>query len=100
MGVCHGADAVVWWCSAFRTHGSPDEEERRKVLRFLEPFGRFIYDGEDGNGIGWGTKSEREVREMGVDGEVRVVEDEGWERGLRVWDMMWKAHEEKVTNDL
>ncbi|KAF7513342.1 hypothetical protein GJ744_009763 [Endocarpon pusillum] len=76
-------------------------DDRRKVERFLEPFGRFLYGegdgdgagGEKGAGIGWGTQGEREVREFGADGLVRVVRDdeEAWEQPMRVWECMLRA---------
>jgi carboxylesterase type B len=92
MGVCHGADAPIWWYSGCRAGYT--EEDKRKAALFLEPFGRFICGEAGERGIEWGTETETEkgVRSMGEDGEVKVVgEDEDWERRLEVWDMMRRA---------
>ena len=87
-GVCHGADAPIWWMSGLRAGFT--SEDKRKVDAFLEPFGRFVYGGQRGE-VGWGTKAEGEVRLMGGDGLTTVVRDEGWEEGLRGWRVMWAA---------
>ena len=86
VGVCHGADAPVWWCSGFRA-GYTDQY-KEAVVDFLRPFGRFIA-GE--GGVEWGASGSREVREMGRDGVTRTVVDEDWERGMRVWECMKRA---------
>ena len=80
VGVCHGADAPVWWCSGFRAGYTSEDKENVKV--FQEPFGRFIAGEKD---IGWGATGTGELREMGKDGKTSVVEDEDWERGMSVW---------------
>lgn len=90
MGVCHGADAVVWWMSGARMQGF-DDDDYESVEAFLRPFGRFLY----GEGVEWGTegKGERGVREFAQDGLVRVVgeEDGAWEDGMSVWRCMLGA---------
>lgn len=92
LGLCHGADSVIWWMSALRMEGF-DEADRGKVERFLEPFGRFLYGEGEGEGIGWGTEGEREVRELDADGLVRVVREEGeaWEQPMRLWECVLGA---------
>jgi len=93
VGVCHGADGPIWWGSGWRAGFT--EEDKGKAVRFLEPFGKFLGgDGDKEVSDMWGTKGEREIREMGVDGVVRVVRDERWEGALRVWDVMWEAQRE------
>jgi carboxylesterase type B len=86
VGVCHGADAPVWWCSGFRAGYS--DQDKEAVLEFLRPFGRFIA-GE--GGMEWGASGLREVREMGRDGVTRTVVDGDWERGMGVWECMKRA---------
>jgi carboxylesterase type B len=88
VGVCHAADSPIWWASGWRAGFNGEDKEN--TMRFLEPFGRFL----SGERVEWGTKSEREIREMGVDGTTRVVEDESWDRGLEVWKTMWEAQRE------
>lgn len=86
VGVCHGADAPIWWCSGFRAGYS--EEDKRHVVDFHRPFGKFIAGEED---VGWGASGTGEVREMGKDGVTRTVEDEGWNKGMGVWGCMKEA---------
>ena len=83
VGVCHGADGPIWWCSVFRTGCS--EKDKQHVIEFLKPFGKFIAGEAD---IGWGAKGTRKIREMGTDGTTSVVEDEDWQRGMGVWTCM------------
>jgi carboxylesterase type B len=86
VGVCHGADAPIWWCSGFRAGYS--EEDKQKVIDFHRPFGQFIAGKGD---VGWGAVGTKEVREMGADGVTRTVVDEDWERGIGVWECMKEA---------
>jgi carboxylesterase type B len=85
VGVCHGADAPVWWCSGFRAGYT--EDDRKKVKEFLGPFGRFIA----GEETEWGAEGLRGLREMGRDGVTRTVVDEEWEGGMGVWECMKRA---------
>ncbi|KAL9617259.1 MAG: hypothetical protein Q9160_007940 [Pyrenula sp. 1 TL-2023] len=87
VGVCHGADAPIWWCSGYRAGYS--EEDKAKVQEFIRSFGRFLR----GEAVGWGTRGERDIREFDRNGSISVVKDEDWERGLRVWEAMRKGHE-------
>jgi carboxylesterase type B len=52
MGICHGADASIWWMSGVRA-GFTDHDKRNAEV-FLEPFGRFVYGEGDGDGSGDG----------------------------------------------
>lgn len=86
VGVCHGADAPIWWCSGFRAGYS--EEDKQKVVDFHKPFGKFIAGEKD---IGWAASGTGKVREFGSDGVIRTVEDEDWNRGMGVWNCMKQA---------
>lgn len=85
VGVCHGADQCMWFCSAFRA-GYTDED-KEITQKWLKPFNDFLA----GRVVEWGTGSEREVRELDATGEIRVVEDEEWEGKMGVWDAMRTA---------
>ena len=85
VGLCHGADMPIWWCSGFRAGFT--EEDRKVAMKWLEPFGDFVA----GREVKWGTGDEDEVREVDEKGRIGVVKDEDWDRGLVVWDLMHKA---------
>lgn len=85
VGVCHAADIPIWWQSGRR--GGFDAGDIEKCKVWLKPFMQFLA----GEEVEWGTRSATEIREFSRDGMVRIVEDEGWQRGLQVWDTMWKA---------
>lgn len=86
VGVCHGADAPIWWCSGYRAGFS--EEDKARAHEFLRPFGQFLR----GEQVDWGTGGERDIRELDRDGSLAVVKDESWERGLEIWEAMRTAH--------
>jgi carboxylesterase type B len=85
VGVCHGADTPIWWCSGFRA-GFTDED-KKATQEWLEPFADFVAGREPK----WGTKDEDEVRRLDENGEIMVVKDGDWKKGLRVWDLMHQA---------
>ena len=85
LRVCHAADEPIWWASGWRIGYS--EEDKMKVNAFVEPFGNFL----KGDEVNWGTENVRQIREMGTDGLVRVVQDDRWDWGLEVWQAMWDA---------
>lgn len=92
VGVCHGADAPIWWCSGYRAGFSA--EDKARVAEFLRPFGRFLR----GDTVDWGTNDETDIRELDRGGKTAVVKDESWNRGLEVWDTMREAHGLKVKD--
>lgn len=85
VGLCHGVDMPIWWCSGFRA-GFTDED-KKVTQEWLEPFADFVV----GREAKWGTKNEDEVRRLDESGEIIVVKDEDWKKGLRVWDLMHQA---------
>lgn len=87
VGICHGADGPTWWCSGYRA--GFDGEDKTKAAEFLKPFGQFLR----GEVVEWGTRSEREIREMDENGNISVIEDEAWEKGIATCDVMWKAQD-------
>jgi carboxylesterase type B len=85
VGVCHASDIPIWWQSGRRAGFTADDIEKSTI--FLKPFEQFLA----GDDVQWRTKDMKEVREFAMDGTVRVVEDEGWDRGMEVWNTMWQA---------
>lgn len=94
LGVCHAMDTPIWWASGWRCDFS-GQDKAVSQKAFLEPFGRFVSGEAD---IGWGGDgSENTLRNLSEDGV--VIEgwaDQGWERGLKVWDAVWNAQRESV----
>ena len=124
MGVTHGMCQPLWWMSGVRCGWTRRDVET--ALRFVEPFGAWLYgdvggfaDGDDGDGEGVGgggyeiesrggvnlggrksaaldtVDAERRVRHLDESGRVALVADdeERWEEGLAVWDVMWRAQQ-------
>jgi carboxylesterase type B len=87
LGVCHAADIPIWWVSGFRAGYTPEDEEA--ALKFIEPFGDFLY----GETVNWGgTGRADEVRLLTKEGSVvKGWRDPDWERGLEVWNVLWEA---------
>ena len=85
VGVCHGMDVPIWWCSGYRAGFTNDDKTKNEA--FLKPFGQFL----NGEKVEWGTQNERQVREMGKNGATKIVEDDEWDKGLEIWETMWKA---------
>ncbi|KAL9108852.1 MAG: hypothetical protein Q9227_006383 [Pyrenula ochraceoflavens] len=86
VGVCHGADAPIWWCSGYRAGFST--EDKAITQRFLKPFNQFL----KGTTVSWGTEKQTQIRQLDSAGNISVVEDENWDQGLLVWNAMWRAH--------
>ena len=87
VGVCHAADNPIWWCSGYRA--GFNDGDKAAVDDFLKPFGEMIEGKEwkrKGNEKGV-ERAKRIDRVFEADGTVTEnVEDELWERGIRVWD--------------
>lgn len=90
VGVCHGLDGMVWWCTGYRADYSRQDKEVIKA--FLEPFARFLY-GEDPQP----QRGERYLRHLRQDGTIGEDEEDGlWERGMQVWEATSRAQGELV----
>ncbi|KAK5947080.1 hypothetical protein PMZ80_001226 [Knufia obscura] len=91
VGVCHAADTPIWWMSGFRA--GYDEEDRKKTLEFLKPFGEFLKGKPWIGGVGKGEDGAKRIgRYLDEKGETHeVVEDKLWEKAMRVWDAVAEA---------
>jgi hypothetical protein len=95
IGVCHGADTPIWWATGWRT--DYDHLDKEAVRKFLEPFGQFLR-GED---VKWGGNGREDMlRWLDQDGNVvEDYKDELWDRGMEIWDAVWKAQKDTVVKD-
>jgi len=82
-GVTHSSDVPIWlWGSDFP--GGLTDEEMVWLGDWNEQFARFV-SGEEAN---WGTKSPKDVRRWKSDGETDIWEDDMWEQGVEVWNLV------------
>lgn len=94
LKVCHGGDGPIWWCSGWR--GGYSEEDKKKVLEFLKPFGEFL----EGKEVKWGSGSgnERKLRLMDKNGDVQEdVEDVLWDKYMTVWQSIWESQKDEIA---
>jgi len=85
--VCHGADTSIWWMSSWRT--GQTEKDNQNALTFLKSFGHFL-DGKD-LGVKAATVS-RIAKRLDSEGQTHDdVEDELWERSMRIWEAVEEA---------
>ncbi|RMZ85355.1 hypothetical protein DV737_g823, partial [Chaetothyriales sp. CBS 132003] len=97
VGVTHAMDGPIWWGSGWRMGFT--EQDKRKAVEFLKPFGEFL----SGSEVSWGRRKgasevgdrdaeEKRVRVMDSDGVTREdVDDELWDWGMEVWDAVWEV---------
>ncbi|TKA77307.1 hypothetical protein B0A49_03276, partial [Cryomyces minteri] len=92
-GVTHGTDLGIW---LFGSGKMLEPEEKELVKLWLEPFGAFLR----GEEVQWATKGPKQVRRLTAAGAIDIWEDEAWEEGLQLWDLLTKpkqtAHLEKA----
>ena len=82
-GASHASDVVMW---AFGDGETMALEPGEKIVarRFaLDALGGWLMRGEL---EGWGMSRPREARRLKADGTVDIWKDEGWERGLEIWN--------------
>lgn len=91
VGVCHAGDTPIWWLSGFRA--GYDEEDRKKTVEFLKPFGEFLEGKPWVGGVGKGEDGAKRIGryldEKGVTHE--SFEDKLWDKAIRVWDAVTEA---------
>ncbi|KAF2769073.1 alpha/beta-hydrolase [Teratosphaeria nubilosa] len=82
-GVTHSTDMEIW----FWGQGKPLKDEEKEVLRpWNEAFAKFVH-GED---LDWGTRRITEMKRLDVNGNTDVWEDDRWQQGVDVWDLLTK----------
>lgn len=98
VGVCHGADSPIWWCSGWRAGYTESDQEKARA--WLKPFEEFLA----GKDVSWGReessdgeKAEKRMRVIDKNGETKEdVLDERWDRGLEVFNAVWQAQKNLV----
>jgi len=82
-GVTHSSDVPIWlWGSDFP--GGLTDEEKVWLRGWNEQFASFV----SGEEVNWGTKSPKDVRRWRSDGETDIREDDMWEQGVEVWNLV------------
>lgn len=93
-GVTHGTDMAIWFWGNGWADGLT-EDEKRVVGELQGVFGRFVR----GEEVEW-RRGERWVRRLRGDGGMDWWEDERWEEGVRVWELVNPVLEEKESAKL
>lgn len=88
MGATHGTDTALWfWGDGVGLELLKREEA--VVREWCLPFWRWVVGAEGGWGAsGWSETVKRCVRYVDSNGGIEVVEDEDWDRGCRIWEIM------------
>ncbi|KAH9835964.1 putative esterase/lipase [Teratosphaeria destructans] len=82
-GVTHSTDMEIW----FWGQGKQLQDEEKEVLRpWNEAFARFVH-GED---LDWGTRTVTDMKRLDANGNTDVWEDDRWQQGVDVWDLLTK----------
>jgi len=83
LGVSHSSDVPIWlWGSDFP--GGLTEQEKIWLRGWNEEFAAFVA----GEKVNWGTTGPRQMRRWRADGITDIWEDDRWERGLEMWDLI------------
>ncbi|KAI4753506.1 carboxylesterase [Aureobasidium sp. EXF-3400] len=82
-GVTHSSDVPIWlWGSDFP--GGLTEEEKSWLRDWNGQFAAFV----KGEEVNWGTQKSTEVKRWRGDGKTDIWEDDLWEQGNQVWNIV------------
>ncbi|KAI4718734.1 carboxylesterase [Aureobasidium sp. EXF-10727] len=82
-GVTHSSDVPIWlW--GFDSPGAMTDQEEYWLKGWNEQFAAFV----GGAKVQWGPTKPREMRRWRSDGQTDVWEDDRWEQGLEVWNLV------------
>ena len=82
-GVTHASDVPIWfWGSDFS--GGMTDQERTWLKDWNLEFAAFV----KGEEVNWGTSKPEEMRRWRSDGETDIWEDDMWDEGLKMWDIV------------
>jgi len=80
-GVTHGTDMAIW----FWGQGKGLSDEEKKVLKpWNDAFAAFV----KGDDCQWGTTKVTEMKRLDADGTTDICNDDRWEEGLEMWDIL------------
>lgn len=81
--VTHSTDTPIWFWGTDFAEGLT-EQEKKWLKGWNEGFAAFV-KGEPAN---WGPTKPKEMRRWRSDGETDIWQDDRWEQGLEVWDVV------------
>ncbi|KAI9694860.1 MAG: hypothetical protein M1822_000476 [Bathelium mastoideum] len=82
-GATHSTDMAIW----FFGHGNVLEDGEDEVAKkWIEPVSNFL----NGENADWGTNGLKSMRRLTDKGVVDIWNDNAWEKGLEVWDLLTK----------
>ncbi|CAD0111447.1 unnamed protein product [Aureobasidium uvarum] len=82
-GVTHSSDVPIWlWGSDFA--GGMTEQEKRWLNSWNQGFAAFVSGAE----VHWGPTAPEQMRRWRSDGETDIWEDDGWDKGLEMWELV------------
>lgn len=82
-GVTHSTDVPIWFWGSDSLQGMTDQE-REWLKGWNEGFAAFVR----GDKVEWGPSKPKEMRRWRSDGETDVWEDDRWDQGLELWDIV------------
>jgi carboxylesterase type B len=89
--VTHSTDVPIWFWGLDYKPGM-SEQEKKWLKGWNEGFAAFI----NGDKVNWGPTEPGEMRRWRSDGETDVWEDDQWDEGLAVWDLV-NGEKEKAS---
>jgi carboxylesterase type B len=83
-GVTHASDIPIWFWGFDSPRGLTDQE-KVWLQGWNEGFATFVR----GDVVEWGPTEPKEMRKWRSDGKTDVWEDDLWEQGLEMWDLIY-----------
>ncbi|KAL1590014.1 hypothetical protein WHR41_01391 [Cladosporium halotolerans] len=81
--VTHSTDVPIWFWGTDYAPGMT-EQEKAWLKGWNEGFAAFV----KGESVNWGPTTPKQMRRWRSDGETDVWEDDRWEQGLEVWELV------------
>ncbi|KIW12748.1 hypothetical protein PV08_07934 [Exophiala spinifera] len=86
-GVTHATDVPLWFWGMNLSNGLT-EQEKSWLDAWNKDFAAFV----DGKPVRWGPRKPKEMRRWRSDGGTDIWEDDRWEKGLEVWELLNGGH--------
>lgn len=81
--VTHSTDMAIWFWGEGQGDGLKDEEKE-----LLQSWNRAFADFVAGRETDWGTNNITEMRRLRNDGKTDIWQDDLWQEGLQIWDLV------------